>query len=314
LLERQKRRLAGLFGSGAKAAPNPNRPSVAERLGYATDARLLVIHSDDFGMNRSVNRAIAEALEQGWINSSSMMVPCPGFAEAALWAKAHPEADLGIHLTMNAEWTAYRWGPVSKQPADSKLRDADGYLPKDKKYVRQAEPRDVEAEVRAQVERALGAGVKPSHLDSHMGALFSTQALFDVYLRVGSEYKVPMLLHKDPVVAKNARLPAGFNRDAVVIDQALQISEDVGKEQWRAAYEKMLAPLGPGTYELIVHLAYDDDEMRAASSGHAGWGAAWRQNDLDAMRSPEFQKFLKDQKFILVTWKELARAIPEIAQ
>lgn len=313
LLERQKRRLAGWFGSGAGAVSNLNSPSVAERLGYPANARLLVIHSDDFGMNRSVNRAIAEALEQGWINSSSMMVPCPGLAEAALWARAHPEADLGIHLTLNAEWTAYRWGPVSSQPAGSKLRDADGYLPKDKKYVRQADPRDVEAELRAQVEQALGAGVKPSHLDSHMGALFSTQALFDVYLRVGGEYKIPMLLHKDPVVAKNARLPAGFNTDAVVIDKVLQISEDVGKEQWRAAYEKMLAPLGPGTYELIVHLAYDDEEMRAASLGHAGWGAGWRQNDLDVMKSGEFQKFLKDQKFVLVTWKELARTMPEFA-
>ena len=314
MLERQKRRLAGLLGSAARAAPNSNRRTVAERLGHAADARLLVIHSDDFGMNRSVNRAIAEALEQGWINSSSMMVPCPGFAEAALWAKTHPEADLGIHLTLNAEWTAYRWGPVSNQPAGSKLRDAEGYLPKDKKYVRQADPRDVETEVRSQVERALAAGVKPSHLDSHMGALFSKQALFDVYLRVGSEYKVPMLLHKDPVIAKNARLPDGFNHDAVVIDKVLQISEDVGKEQWRAAYEKMLAPLRPGTYELIVHLAHDDDEMRAASSGHSGWGAAWRQNDLDVMRSGEFQKFLKDQNFILVTWKELTRAMPEVAQ
>ncbi|MGB7189506.1 MAG: ChbG/HpnK family deacetylase, partial [Acidobacteriaceae bacterium] len=165
MFERQKRRLVGLFGSAAQTAPNPNRRTVAEWLGYPADARLLVIHSDDFGMNRSVNRAIAQALEQGWINSASIMVPCPGFAEAALWAKAHPESDLGIHLTLNAEWTAYRWGPVSDQPAGSKLRDAEGYLPKDKKYVRQADPRDVEAEVRAQVERALAAGVKPSHLD-----------------------------------------------------------------------------------------------------------------------------------------------------
>ena len=76
-------------------------------------------------------------------------------------------------------------------------------------------------------------------------------------------------------------------------------------DRWLAAYESILSPLGPGVYELIVHLAYDDDEMRGATSDHPDWGAAWRQRDLDMVKSVEFRQFLKDQKFVLVGWRDL---------
>src|SRR5438445_13199625 len=100
--------------------------SVAERLGYPANARLLVIHADDFGMSHSVNRAIEEALEKRWVTSASILVPCPWFPEVAHWAKAHPDADLGIHLALNSEWSSLRWAPVSPHPTASSLRDADG--------------------------------------------------------------------------------------------------------------------------------------------------------------------------------------------
>src|SRR5919202_6901980 len=94
-----------------------NARSVQERLGYPASARLLVIHGDDLGMAHSVNRATFEALEKGWITSSSILVPCPWFAEVAVFAREHQDADLGIHLAVNSEWTGYRWGPVS--PVDA---------------------------------------------------------------------------------------------------------------------------------------------------------------------------------------------------
>src|SRR5438034_11045217 len=100
-----------------------------ERLGYPASARLLVIHADDLGMAHSVDRATFEALERGWITSSSILVPCPWFAEVVRFARAHPDADLGIHLALNSEWTGLRWGPVAGAGAAPSLLDADGYLP-----------------------------------------------------------------------------------------------------------------------------------------------------------------------------------------
>src|SRR6202049_2829386 len=103
--------------------------TVQERMGYPASARLLVIHADDLGMNHSVNRATFEALENGWITSASILVPCPWFPEVARWAKQHPNADLGIHLALTSEWTDLRWGPVSGVGRVPSLVDAHGYFP-----------------------------------------------------------------------------------------------------------------------------------------------------------------------------------------
>src|ERR1700687_3217665 len=103
-------------------------PTAQQRLGYPASARLLVIHADDLGMNHSVNRATFEALENGWITSASILVPCPWFPEVARLAKQHPEADLGIHLALTSEWTDLRWGPVGGGGGGRRLVDAPGAL------------------------------------------------------------------------------------------------------------------------------------------------------------------------------------------
>jgi hypothetical protein len=295
--------LATLAFSVAVWAQNAAPPkSVAERLGYPANARLLVIHADDFGMSHSVNRAIEEALEKHWVTSASILVPCPWFPEVARWAKAHPDADLGIHLALNSEWTALRWGPVSAQPKGSSLLDADGYLPLTTDYVAShAKISDVETETRAQVDKAKGAGVNLTHLDTHMGAIVTTPDLFKVYLGLGQAYKLPLLL--------DSRAEA-IAPGSVLLSQLLQMNRGTSKSEWLDAYKKMLAPLPAGSYQLIVHLAYNDDEMQGATFDHPDWGAEWRQSDFDLVRSAEFQKFLKDQGFILVNWKDLARALP----
>jgi len=284
----------------AQAAPRTK--SVPERLGYPANARLLVIHADDFGMSHSLNRAIEEALEKHWVTSASILVPCPWFPEAARWAKAHPDADLGIHLALTSEWTTLRWGPVSPQLKGSSLLDADGYLPLTAEYVAShAKISDVETETHAQVDKARAAGVMLTHLDTHMGALVATPDLIKAYLGLGQAYKLPLLLDS----RADAIAPG-----AVLLNQLLQMNRGTSKSQWLDAYKKMLAPLPPGSYQLIVHLAFNDDEMQGATFDHPDWGAEWRQSDFDLVRSAEFQKFLKDQGFILVTWKDLARALP----
>jgi chitin disaccharide deacetylase len=295
--------LSLLSFAAAVQSQNPPQKSVAERLGYPANSRLLIIHADDFGMSHSVNRAIIEALENHWVTSASILVPCPWFPEVARWAKARPEADLGIHLALNSEWTTLRWGPVSPQPKGSSLLDPDGYLPLTTEYVAtHAKISDVETETHAQIDKAKAGGITLTHLDTHMGAIVTTPDLIKAYLGLGQAYKLPLLLDN-----RAEALAPG----SVLLSELLQMRPGTPKSQWLDAYKKMLAPLPSGSYQLIVHLAYNDDEMQGATYDHPDWGAEWRQNDLDLVRSPEFQKFLKDQGFILLTWRDLAKALPQ---
>lgn len=286
-----------------------NARTIQERLGYAPTAKLLILHADDIGMAHSVNRASLEALEKGWITSASILVPAPWFAEVATWARAHPNADLGIHLALNAEWTTLRWGPVSGRSEVPSLLAPDGYLPLLTDGVEKTNPREVERELRAQIEMARRAGVNITHLDSHMGALFGAEPVFNVYLGLGQSYGLPLLLERTSVPG-GPRAPAWAERarSLALVDRVLQMGPGIPREQWVQRYKDMLSPLGPGVYQLIVHLAYDDAEMRGATFDHPDWGAAWRQSDLDLVRSPEFHEWLKQQGFQLVTWRELARA------
>jgi chitin disaccharide deacetylase len=289
-------------------APSDTR-TIQERLGYPNTAKLLILHADDVGMSHSVNRASLEALEKGWITSASILVVSPWFAEVATWARAHPDADLGIHLALNSEWTTLRWGPISGRSEVPTLLAADGYLPLTTDGIERTNPREVERELRAQIDLARRSGVNITHLDSHMGALFRAEAPFNVYLGLGQSYGLPVLLERTSVPGgPPAPSWAERARSLALVDRVLQMMPGVSREQWVDAYKRMLAPLGPGVYELILHLGFDDDEMRGATFDHPDWGAAWRQWDFDLVRSAEFRDWLKQQGFQLITWRELAKA------
>ena len=289
----------GLALSAITVSAQAPAPSLPERLGYPATARLLVLHADDLGMSHSVNRATFEALEKGWISSASILVPCPWFPEVATWARAHPEADLGIHLALNSEWTSFRWSPLSTASEVPSLVDDQGYFPLVETTVAaKAKPAEVERELRRQIDRAKSAGIGLSHLDSHMGALFQSPALFAVYQGLGKTYGLPLLLQ---------RSGDGGRADAL-IDRVLSIEPGVPASGWLAAYQKLLDPLPPGVYEVILHLGYDDEEMRGATSDHPDWGAAWRQSDFDLVRNPAFRDWLKAKGFTVVRWRDLARS------
>jgi predicted glycoside hydrolase/deacetylase ChbG (UPF0249 family) len=296
-----------LFVMLALPAAGAEAPSVQERLGHPASARLLILHADDLGMSRSVNRATFEALENGWITSASVLVPCPWFPDVARWAKAHPDADLGIHLALNSEWTTYRWPALTGGPS---LLDPDGYMPLlETAVVDRARPAEVEAELRAQVDRARAAGIRISHVDSHMATLFRTPELFAIYRKVGADSGVPTLLERLGERGGEASVWAVGPQADALVDRVVSINPGVTAAGWEEAYEKMLAPLPPGVYQLIVHLAYDDEEMRGATGDHPNWGAAWRQQDLQLVKSARFRDFLKAQGFVLVKWSDLAKAM-----
>jgi predicted glycoside hydrolase/deacetylase ChbG (UPF0249 family) len=292
----------------AQTSQQPSAPAqqtvktVAERLGYPANSRLLVIHADDFGMLHSVNKATIEALSNHWITSASILVPCPWFPEAARTAREHPEWDLGIHLALTSEWTPVRWRPLSLPGTGSSLTDKDGYLPAaSDRVIQKAQLPEIDREMRAQIDAALASGVNLTHFDTHMWAV--GRAAPAIYVNLGRSYGLPVLMD-------HAVLPIDADPAAVLIDRILALEPGPSADQWLNAYENILRPLPPGTYQLIVHLAYADDEMQAATFDHPDWGAQWRQNDFDMVKNPDFQRFLKDQDFILVSWRDLAKALP----
>jgi len=294
------------FCLSAPASGQAPSPTVQERLGHPASARLLVLHTDDLGMSHSVNRATFEALEKGWINSASILVPCPWFPEVVRWARAHPEADLGVHLALNSEWTTFRWRPLSPAHAVPSLLDEDGYMPLVETTVGQrARIPEVEKELRAQIDRARAAGIRITHLDSHMVSLLQTPELVEVYRRLGKEYGLPTRLERAGGLPQGASVPS----EETLLDQVIALNPGVAIKDWPAAYENLLAPLKPGVYLLVLHTAYDDPEMRGATGDHPDWGAAWRQADLDLVKNQAFRDFLRKQGFVIVTWKDLARAM-----
>src|SRR5438874_3233471 len=136
--------------------------TIAERLGYPANAKLLILHADDLGFAHSADAASFDALDKGVVSSASIMIPTPWITEVAAYAKAHPDADLGLHLTLTSEWETYRWGPTASLDAVPSLLDPDGTLPNEDSIVaRRANAADVEREVRAQIDRALPLGIRP---------------------------------------------------------------------------------------------------------------------------------------------------------
>lgn len=279
--------------------------TLAERLGYPADSKLLIVHADDLGMAHTVNAASTAALGTGLVNSASIMVPCPWFAEIVTYARKNPDADLGLHLTLTSEWTSLRWGPVLPENRVASLLDTDGYLHlTESEASKRMDPREAEAEIRAQVARARAAGIKPTHLDSHMGTLYQTKALFEALMRVAREEKLPARISR--AHARQPHIAASLTPDDIVIDHIISIGPDVKDEQWADWYTAELERLQPGVAEVILHLAHDDAEMRAIAVDHPAWGSAWRQRDFDFFTSDRFRKALHDNNIRLITWRQLA--------
>jgi predicted glycoside hydrolase/deacetylase ChbG (UPF0249 family) len=281
--------------------------TIAERLGHPRDAKLLILHADDIGVAHSENAASFDALDKGAVNSGSIMMPTPWVTEVAEYAKRNPNADLGLHLTLNSEWKTYRWGGVAPRDQVPSLYEPDGTLPNNTEIVaKRAKLEEVERELRAQIDRAYAIGLKPTHVDSHMGALFGTPELFRTYVKVARSYKLPFLPFIGGPSPANM---AALEPNDIVPDAAIMASQMGTPEQWRKYYLDVIRNLKPGLTWLGVHLGYDDVELRAVTVGWDAWGAKWRQQDYDVLTSAEFKQALKDNNVVLVTWRDIQKAM-----
>ena len=287
----------------------PTSKTLLERLGYPPDAKLLIVHADDLGMAHSINRASIKGLESGLVSSASIMIPCPWLPEIADYARKHPEADLGLHLTLTSEWILYRWGPVLPKERVPSLLDSNGYL-----YLTETEaaahidPKEAEAEIRAQIARAKLLGIQPTHLDSHMGTLYQTQALFETLFRVARDNKLLIRVSKE-WFAEAPFLPSLLGPNDVVMNTIISIGPGVTADGWSKFYVDAIKNLQPGITEMIVHLAYDDEEMRGLAFNHPAWGSEWRQRDFQFVTSEAFRKLLQENNIKLVTWREISERL-----
>lgn len=237
--------------------------TLAERLGYAPDAKLLIVNCDDLGVTRASNVGVYDAIRGGVATSATLMVPCPWARDAAAQYRGE---DVGVHLTLNSEHETLRWGPITHSPS---LLDGDGGFPRTVDDVwDHADLDEVRKECGAQIERAIYWGFDVTHLDSHMGTLQMRAEFFDVYLELAVEFRLPLRM-----AGASAERVVGFPFRKLAAEEGLVFPDQfvyapVGLA--RRAIERVLFELRPGVTEVYLHPAVDTDELRAACGDWAG--------------------------------------------
>ncbi|MGD9519305.1 MAG: polysaccharide deacetylase family protein [Armatimonadota bacterium] len=284
--------------------------SLVERLGFAPTDKVLIINCDDFGMCHAENEGTIDALLNGVATSATVMVPCPWLLEAVQWKKAHPEVDLGVHLTLTAEWNKYRWGPILGPVAVPSLIDPEGYMFDDCEPLwAHAKAEDVYRECRAQVERAVAMGLDPTHIDNHMGSLQTHPEWWRIYLRLAKEFNLPLrLASRELYLAMGAGdQRAEYDKagilgpDVLIHDQAIPVPEPKTPAEVPGYYEAILRTLKPGTVtELYLHVALDGPELQAIAGSHAR-----RQADHDWLVAPTTLQLIEDLGIKLISYRPL---------
>ncbi len=280
--------------------------NLAELLGYPQDAKLLIIHADDMGLSQSVNSACIKAFENNSITSGSLMMPCPWALDMATWVKDHPGYDVGIHLTLTAEWALYKWGGLTSSDQIPSLLDKNGYFyPSVEEVAKAVKADEAGKEMRAQIDRAISLGVLPTHIDTHMGSVMATPELIKIYLGLSDEYHLPVLFPRAYLAMLPPDISNAMSSKVFLIDNLFMLEPTMITGNWIDPYKQAIEAMKPGLNDMIVHIAIDNDEMKAITLGHDDYGSKWRQNDLNMIQSKEFKDLLKKNNIILVTWKQV---------
>jgi chitin disaccharide deacetylase len=267
-------------------------PTLAERLGLAPDGRALIINCDDLGMCHAANVGCYEALRQGVASSASLMVPCPWARHAAT---AYRGEDLGVHLTVNAEWRDYRWSPLT---AARSLRAEDGGFNHSPTRIRlRAKAGEILAELRAQIELALRWGIDVSHLDSHMYTLQEDGGLFDLYLELAVAYALPIRISGSIEATLGEFRARAAARGVLAPDHLVPLPHMGSREPLTRA----LDALAPGVTEFHAHPAIDTPELRAIAPD---W--AQRVDDYQLFcRDPDFRRRVLDEGIQVMGYRAL---------
>jgi predicted glycoside hydrolase/deacetylase ChbG (UPF0249 family) len=284
-----------------------------QRLGLGPGERAVLVHADDVGLCQATIPAFAGLIEQGLVSTGSVMVPAPWFPEAAAFCRSHPEADLGVHLTLTSEWTGYRWGPVSTRDPATGLLDAAGYFhARPAAVAAEADPEAVRREIEAQVQLARRAGIEPTHADLHMLTLLEPQ-LLPLYCEAAQRWDLPVPTFRPR--AETATIPLGGHPDEIAgllhgtagpwpavcdswVTLGLRRSEDrIGQAK------RLFDALPPGLTHLSIHPALDTPELRAISPD---WRC--RVADYEAFRSAELREHVRRAGIRVIGYREVLAA------
>lgn len=284
----------------------------AVKLGFPADKRVILLHADDIGMCYEANAAAQNALTNGHYKSAAAMVPCPWFNEMADWSVAHPDHDIGLHLALTSEWKYYRWGSVAPRTKVPGLFDKMGYLYGDVRgVVMNAKDEEVEAEIYAQYDRAVQLGMKPSHIDTHMGTLYAKPGFTKAYLKLAVEKNVPaMVIEMTPRTLDKFRkqgYPLNDEFLKMVADYPLPKLDDFHSVESAKTYEEkktkfytLIREMKPGLNEIIFHPSIDTAGLKKITG-------SWQQRiwENQMFGDPEVHGFLKEQGVIITNWKEV---------
>ncbi len=281
--------------------------SIAQRLGYPRDARVLILNADDFGMCHDENEATIQGLTEGLFTSSTILVTCPWFEEAAEFARDTPSADLGVHLTLTSEWNRYKWGPVLGSEAVPSLCDQGGYLWADVAHVYEHDRLDeVERELRAQVERALAAGIDVTHLDSHMGPLHLRADYHQVYGRIARDYRLPirMLSRRLMVQMGMQALLDEIDRDGILHPDHFIAGGPREVAETESYWSRLIRELRPGLSELYCHPAFARAELLGCARD-----ARQREADFRFFTSDTARRLIREEGIELIGYRKLRDAM-----
>ena len=284
----------------------------AEKLGYPVNSKVVMLHADDIGMCSEANEAVIPYLLNDQIQSAAAMVPCPWFNDIADWYKKHPEEDIGLHLTLTSEWKNYRWGPVSNPSNVPELIDPEGYMWRGVIDVVSRTPvTTIEKEVRAQIERAYERGIKPGHIDTHMGTLYSKVEYAEAFFKVAMEYGIPAnVIEFTPDRVQKFRkqgypitarlIQSGTEYTLPKLDDFTSVPNGKSYQEKKENFFDLIQNLEPGITEIIFHPSIETEGLKKITN-------SWQQRVWEAkmFSDPEVIQFLKNEGIIFTNWKEM---------
>ena len=277
---------------------------LAERLGFKATDKILIINVDDVGNSHAANAAVIDAMENGLATSSTIIVPGPWFPEIAAYARAHPKSDFGVHLCHTSEWKTLKWGPVASKSEVPGLVDPQGYLwPDIMNVYKNSTPEQAYIEARAQIKKALDAGIDVTHIDSHMGTLQYNEAYFQVYRRLAKEFDLPLRMGSQELLAAQGggHQRGQLDSDGTVYPDYLIHGDRKPGESVRDYWKRELNSLKPGVTELYIHASVPGDEIKNITNS---WEDRATEYEMFT-RDPEVRHILESQSVKRIGYRAL---------